>query len=60
VLVTIGLGHGVYRKLYTLIGDQRAQKFENHYLKRYAMLFSLIFVRLRSRCCKCCLYWYVL
>ena len=30
VLVTVGLGHGVYRKLYTLIGGQRAEKFENH------------------------------
>jgi len=30
VLVTVGLGHGVYRKLYSLIGGQRAQKFENH------------------------------
>jgi len=32
VLVTAGLGHGVYRKLYTLIGGQRAEKFENHWL----------------------------
>jgi len=24
------------------------------------MQFSLKFVRLRSGCCKCCLYWYVL
>jgi len=24
VLVTVGLGHGVYRKLYTVIGGQRA------------------------------------
>jgi len=31
VLVTVGLGHGVYRKLYTLIGGQRAEKFENHW-----------------------------
>jgi len=30
VLVTVGLGHGVYTKLYTLIGGQRADKFENH------------------------------
>jgi len=28
VLVTIGLGHGIYRKLYTVIGGQRAEKFE--------------------------------
>jgi len=30
VLVAVGLGHGVYRKLYTLIGGQRAETFENH------------------------------
>jgi len=30
VSVTVGLGHGVYRKLYTLIGGQLAEKFENH------------------------------
>jgi len=30
VLVTVELGHEVYRKLYTLIGGQRAEKFENH------------------------------
>jgi len=30
VLVTVGLGHGVYRKLYTLIEGQRSEKFENH------------------------------
>jgi len=30
VLETVGLGHGVYRKLYVLIGGQRAEKFENH------------------------------
>jgi len=30
VLVTVGLGHRVYRKLYTLIGGQRAVKFNNH------------------------------
>jgi len=32
VLVTVGLGHGVYRKLYTVIGGQRVEKFENHCL----------------------------
>jgi len=26
VLVTVGLGYGVNRKLYTLIGGQRAEK----------------------------------
>jgi len=33
VLETVGLGHGVYRKLYVLIGGQRAEKFENHWIK---------------------------
>jgi len=33
VLVTVGLGDGVYRKLHTLIGGQRAEKFENHCFK---------------------------
>jgi len=33
VLVTVGLGHGVYRKLCTLIGGQRAEKFENHWVR---------------------------
>jgi len=31
--VTVGLGHGVYRQLFTLIGGQRAEKFENHCAK---------------------------
>jgi len=30
VLETVELDHGVYRKMYTLIGGQRAEKFENH------------------------------
>jgi len=30
VLVTLGLGHVVYRKLHTLIGGQREEKFDNH------------------------------
>jgi len=30
VLVTVGVGHGFYRKLFTLIGGQRTEKFENH------------------------------
>jgi len=30
VLATVEIGHGVYRKLYTLIGGQRVEKFENH------------------------------
>jgi len=31
VLVIVGLGHGVYRKLYTLIGGERAENSENHW-----------------------------
>jgi len=31
VLVTVGISHGVYRQLYTLIGGQRAVKFENRW-----------------------------
>jgi len=34
VLVTVELGHGVYRKLSTLIGGHRAEKFENHWLRQ--------------------------
>jgi len=34
VLVTIRLGHRVYRKLYALIGGQRAKKFKNHCSRR--------------------------
>jgi len=37
-LVTVGLGHGVYRKLYTLIGGQRAEKFENHWSSGWAQV----------------------
>jgi len=33
VLVAVGLGHRVYRKLYTLIGGQHAENFENHWFK---------------------------
>jgi len=39
VLVTVGLGHGVYRKLYTLIGGQREEKFANHWC-RWSTHFS--------------------
>jgi len=35
VLVAVGLGHGVYRKLYTLIEGQRAEKFENNCSRRF-------------------------
>jgi len=34
ILVTVGLGHGVYRKSYTLIGGQREEKFENHWFEQ--------------------------
>jgi len=34
VLVTVGIGHGVDRKLYTVIGGQRAKKSENHWFSR--------------------------
>jgi len=30
-LISAGLGNRVYRKLYTLIGGQRAENFENHW-----------------------------
>jgi len=33
VLITVGLGHGVYIKLYTVIGGQRTETFENHWLR---------------------------
>ena len=33
VLAIAGLGHGVCRKIYTLIGGQRSETFENHCLK---------------------------
>jgi len=41
VLVTVGLRHEVYRKLYTLIGGQRAQKFENHWTRHRSALQSI-------------------
>jgi len=42
VLVAVGLGHEVYRKLYTLIGGQRrAQKFENHWTRHRSALQSI-------------------
>jgi len=36
VLITVRLGHGVDRKLYTVIGGQRAEKFENHCCRWFA------------------------
>jgi len=41
VLVTAGLGHVVYRKLYTLIGGQRAEKFENHWHRVFLSVVCL-------------------
>jgi len=41
VLVTVGLGDGVYSKLYTLIGGQRAEKFENHRSEVYCRSCTL-------------------
>jgi len=46
-LVTVGVGHGVYRKLYTLIGSERAEKFANHWFKcsdTYVVLQTAIFL----------------
>jgi len=34
VLVTVALRHGVCRKMYTLIGGQHAETFENHCIKQ--------------------------
>ena len=42
VLVTVGLGHGVERKLYTLIGGQRAEKFENHWSRHLKLRTELL------------------
>jgi len=47
-LVTVGLGHGVYRKLCSLIGGQRVERFENHWFTLInhcviAFLFALMF-----------------
>jgi len=41
VVVTVGLGRGVYRELYILIGDQRAEKFENHWFNQIVILLNL-------------------
>jgi len=43
VLVTVGLGHGVHRKLHTLIEGQRAEKFENHWFRLISSL-AVVFV----------------
>jgi len=44
VLVTVGLGHMVYRKLYTLIGNQRAEKCENHWSRLFGHAYNHPFV----------------
>jgi len=45
VLVTVGLGHGVYRNLYTFTGGQRAEKFENHCYRRTSFFRRRRFLR---------------
>jgi len=40
VLVTVGLDRGVCRKLYTLIGGQRAEKFKTHWLRAKSDIFG--------------------
>ena len=42
VLVAVGLGHGVYRKLYTLIGGHRSEKFENHWYRYFCGLCAFV------------------
>jgi len=44
VLVTIGLRHEVYRKFYTLVGGQHAEKFENHCSKCSTVLEKLLWI----------------
>ena len=39
-ILTVGLSHRVDRKLYTLIGGQHAEKFENHCSKQWCLPFS--------------------
>jgi len=39
VSVTVGIGDGVYRKLYTLFGGQRVEKFENHCPKAMTTIY---------------------
>jgi len=41
VLVTVGLSHGVYKKLYTSIGGQLAEKFENHWFRVWLASITL-------------------
>jgi len=39
VSVTVGIGHGVYRKVYTLFGGQCVEKFENHCPKAMTTIY---------------------
>jgi len=49
VLETVGLAHGVHRKLHILIGGQRAEKFENHWARvTFRLLISICWVRVAS------------
>jgi len=48
VLVAVGVGHGVYRKLYTLTGGQRAEKFENHWSTQSVKWFVFAETKPRS------------
>jgi len=43
ILIAVGLRHGVYRKLHTLIGGQRAEKFQNHCFRVFAWLSGIRF-----------------
>jgi len=47
VLVTVGIGHGVYRKLCTLIGGQCAENFENHCCRQ--MMYAEVLAKNVSR-----------
>jgi len=42
VLVTVGLGHGIYGTLYTFIGGQRAEKFENHWCRQTSLAWKKV------------------
>jgi len=51
VLATAGLGHRVYRKLYTSIGGQRAEKFESHWsILSGALSVHSLLTRMKARC----------
>jgi len=55
VLATAGLGHRVYRKLYTSIGGQRAEKFESHWsILSGALSVHSSSTRMKARCQASC------